>query len=169
MIGDSSFMRPIHRAKPGRPPSAGDLEKVQRAVFGARGRNGVRVYIDLDGMVIEGTGTAAKTAWSITATDQAQQQVTISAGWVIHGVTVADVQTAAVTVVSGTLAAPAYAVLEYVYASRTAQIVTTATVGYPVPDATTFRCALHSFYLRAGKIVHIKAHQNSDILIPGWA
>lgn len=147
----------------------GEHRQVTRLLGGARCENGSKVRVKNGRMIIPTQGTRNRSTWRITATDQVQQQVTLSAGWVIHGVTVAEVQAAAVTVVSGTLAAPSYAVLEYVYASRTAQVVTTATVGYPVPDATTFRCALHSFYLRAGKIVHLKAHQNSDILIPGWA
>ena len=84
MIGDSSFRRPIHTPKPGRQPSARDSEILQRAVFGARGRGGIRVYIDLDGMVIDGSlaGGASLKKWAFGWKSTSGQTVTIDAGYV---------------------------------------------------------------------------------------
>lgn len=171
MIGDASFQRPIHRPKAGRPVSASDMDKTQRAIFGVRGIGGIRAYVDFDGLVIDGSNVAglSRAVWRIVATDQNQHTVTISGGWCIHGVTVTLVNSTDVTVMSGTISDPAYAVLEYTYATRAARIVPTATIGYPAPDATTFRCALHRFYVSGERIKHLGTHQTGDILIPGWA
>lgn len=148
----------------------GEHRRVTRLLGGARCENGSKVRVKNGRLIIPTqAGTRSRSPWRVVATDQTQHTVTIKGGRCIHGVTVTKLNDTEVTVMSGTQAEPSYAVLEYVYGTRSARIVPTATVGYPVPDATTFRCALMSFYVQSERIRILDPHQTSDILIPGWA
>ena len=168
MNGDSSFMRPIHRAKPGRPPSAGDLEKVQRAVFGARGRNGVRVYVDFDGMVIEGTGASAVSnrPFALSSINHETGTVKVAAGIIIHGTKKISISESVVGVGGGTNDNPSYIAVRYIYGQPAGEILATTVVNFPLPTTTEWKQPIASIYRVNGKIKIKEVLWDSIIILP---
>lgn len=149
----------------------GHMNAVGRCLNNLRGVGGCEITPnEFGGLDIR--AAASKMAlfpWSIVSMNPQLKTAALRPGWVIHGVYNPQQVIGSLTVSGGTLDNPTYAVLEYSYTSRTASISPATTSQYPVSDATTFRCALHSFAVIDNRAVHVMQHQFSDIIIPGFA
>lgn len=72
----------MFRPREGMPPSSRDMERLLKTVYGIRGRNGIRCYVDYDGIVVDGVAGLDLSKFAFGWVSASGQTVTIAVGYV---------------------------------------------------------------------------------------
>lgn len=118
------------------------------------------------GLDISGPSALPARLFSVHSFNQDAGTVTMSGGFIIHGMTKIDIHGAVVGIGGGTPENPSYVGIEYTYGGE-AKYLTFSTSNIPLPTLTAWKQPIASFYRLSGKIHLKEVLWDSIIILPG--
>lgn len=148
--------------------SASSINDLASAINGMRGEGGITVSVERTGIVISvgKVETRTKAAFGIQKINKKSGVVTVSGGLIYHGLSVAEIGAADVTVSGGTAENPVYCALRYVYNSKQGSILTTTVGQLPMPTQQAWQMPLWSAYKINGRIIIKEELWSGIVLLP---